>query len=101
MIALDEVRAITAPDFESARLRVQLKQNNVWRDLAVEPRAVELGEPRQVRREATHELAMRGIHYLLLQTGDPGYTDVAEDPEGWGLRKIADTGGALLYRTIW
>ena len=98
---VDEIRVFCAPDFEWTHLQIQVSRNGVWQALDVNPKVVELGEPRQVRREAIHELALRGIHYILLQPSDPGYTDVAEDPEGWGLRKIGDARGAVLYRSVW
>jgi hypothetical protein len=57
--------------------------------------------PASSRRMATYELAVRGIHYLVLNDTDFSAKDILEDPDAWGLKIVSEVAGAKLYKSIW
>jgi hypothetical protein len=91
-VAIDEVRVATSRDHVKAALRLE--------GIAAEPQERTI-EPRgSVRRAATSELHLRGVNYMLLRDTEWGAEDIADDPEGWGLQKIAKEHDATLYKVI-
>jgi hypothetical protein len=69
-----------------------------WRDLsaaaAIAPARV-TGNPRS---EAVRGLLARGIHYLLITPTTFGANDFNENANAWGIRMVAESAGARLYR---
>jgi hypothetical protein len=98
---VDEVRVVTSPDYVRVRFRLEAESGGAWKELGGPATEMELGVPKQIRREAIHELSLRGVHYILIHSGEFGYEDFRDDPEGWGLKIVAEAGGAILYRSIW
>jgi hypothetical protein len=99
--SVDEVRMETSPDFVRVRFQLEAAVDGGWRRIAGPPEDVVLGGPRQVRREAIREMHRRGVKYLLMRSGDWGARDFLGDPEGWGLRIVAQSPHGTLYRSVW
>jgi hypothetical protein len=96
---LDEVRLLVSSDALSNHLRLRgAGTDGVWRDLPAPRSAVPLLLQNNPRAEATHELAARGIHYLLVTPTTFGANDFDENAAAWGMRMIAESPGAHLYR---
>ena len=98
--AVDQVRIETSYDSIHIREIVEVMDDaRSW----VESRAI---RPlcrlirSNLRHAATYEMQARGIHYLLMQDGEWGANDIADDPEGWGLAEVAAGYGFRLYRVI-
>ena len=100
--AVDEVRVQTSSD--SAQVRMQpetLNASGAWEKLTATLESIDVAPNPNSRRMATYELHLRGIHYFLLFDTDFGAVDVNDDPEAWGLKKIATVNGARLYKSTW
>jgi hypothetical protein len=96
---LDEVRLFVSSD--ALRNHVRLRgagADGVWRDLPASRSAVPALLQNNLRAEATQELAARGIHYLLVTPTTFGANDFDENAAAWGMRMIAESPGAHLYR---
>ncbi|MEP7354164.1 MAG: hypothetical protein ABI824_13115 [Acidobacteriota bacterium] len=100
--AVDEVRVETSGDSPTVRMQVEMPgPSGEWKMIAERVHDTSSPPPASARRMATFELAARGIHYLVLYDTDFSAKDILEDPEAWGLKVVAEEGGAKLYRTIW
>jgi hypothetical protein len=99
---VDEVRLETSPDYNRVRLQLEtLDAAGRWQRIAAQPEDRVLRSPKSVRRAATYEMHLRGEDYLLIRSRDFGAEDFRQDPEGWGLKIVAEGYGATLYRTLW
>jgi hypothetical protein len=100
--SVDEVRLITASDFERIRLQVEaMSPSGSWETISGNPRQVLLAVPPSIRRMATSEMHARGVQYLMLFDSNYGAMDFAEDPQAWGLKLIGRNDDARLYQAIW
>ncbi len=100
--AVDEVRLETSADYRQVHLQVErMNSAGQWERLGGEAVDRTIAPPRSIRRLAMREMHNRGIHYLLMFDTDYGAGDFRDDPEAWGLRPIASTDGARLYRDVW
>lgn len=98
---VDEVRIETAPDEDPIQLQVEaLDETGHWVKLADHASFQTAHVEASIRRAATYELASHGIHYLLIQDTDYESADIRDDPESWGLKRIAMGYGARLYQVI-
>jgi hypothetical protein len=96
---VDEVRLFVSSDALCNHLHLRgAAVDGVWRDLPVLQSAMPVLLQNNPRAEATHELAARGIHYLLVTPTTFGANDFDENAAAWGMRKIAESPGAHLYR---
>lgn len=96
---VDEVRMETSRDYAwPIRLRVEAMEADRWTAVTDEFEEQPIVYRGSMRRAATHELAVRGIHYLLVQDGDYGAADFTDDPVEWGLEVAARAPGGTLYR---
>jgi hypothetical protein len=100
--SLDEVRLETSSDI--IRVRMQLEAMNPtgqWEKIAGEPNDVAIPPGSfAARRMATRELEARGLHYLLVVDTDFGFDDFRDDPDVWGLKLVASTPQARLYKVL-
>ncbi len=97
--ALDEVRIERSWDYNlHTGVEIFDETAGAWRELPSRSQTREINPDPNIRREATRELGLRGIHYLLVNDNQAGAKDLREDPEGWGLTFLAESYGARLYR---
>jgi hypothetical protein len=99
---LDEVRLETSYDDHLLRPEVKISDeaSGRWQAPGGDFHAGALIPDANIRRYATRELALRGVHYVLVADDFPGSSDFSGDTEGWGLELIAQVHGARLYRTV-
>ena len=69
-----------------------------WVKVADQPEELALAVPPWLRRAATHELHIRGVDYLMMQDGEAGANDLADDPDAWGVVAMARTRQSTLYK---
>ncbi len=99
---VDEVRLETSEDYKQVHLQVEsMNSAGQWERLGGEAVDRTIAPPPSIRCLAIREMHNRGIHYLLMFDTDYGAGDFRDDPEAWGLKPIASTGGARLYRDVW
>jgi hypothetical protein len=99
--AVDQVRIETSYDSIHIREIVEVMDDaGSWVGIARDPAVVPVDPGPNLRHAATYEMQARGIHYLLMQDGEWGANDIADDPEGWGLAEVAAGYGFRLYRVI-
>ncbi|HLH44174.1 MAG TPA: hypothetical protein VKV74_14395 [Bryobacteraceae bacterium] len=99
--ALDEVRVKTSYDYQpQPEVKLSDEVSGRWNAPGGDFRAGVLKPDPNIRRYATRELALRGVHYLLIPDDFAGSPDFRGDPEGWGLELAAEGGGARLYRVV-
>ena len=99
---VDEVRVENSADSPSVRMQPEtMNASGAWEPLKATLQSDDVFPNPNTRRMATYELHRRGIHYILFFEGDYGAQDVRDDPEGWGLKQVAESPGARLYRTTW
>jgi hypothetical protein len=99
--SVDEVQMETSRDYSwPIRIEIQEMDAGRWVTLAGRFEERQIQPKESIRRAATYELLARGFHYLLVQDGDWGAVDYADDPEAWGLEVIARTPGATLFRVV-
>jgi hypothetical protein len=95
---VDEVRLELAPDQWNIRLRVEgAGASGEWRLLRGTAGNQKLDvlntDP---RRDAIHQLRLRGVQYLLVRDGDSFGQSFVEDPASWGLTVVAREQDATL-----
>jgi len=96
---VDEVRMETSADYAwPIQLRVETMNAGAW--TAITDRFVEqaIEYHGSMRRAATYELAVRGIHYFLIKDDDWGAADFKDDPVAWGMRVVGFAAGGTLFR---
>jgi hypothetical protein len=49
-------------------------------------------------KAAMRELKARGFDYLFVRNSEPGWAEILENPEAWGLTALGDAGNGRLYR---
>jgi len=96
---VDEVRLETAAEYTKVHLQVESLTAGRWERLGGEADDRVVAAPPSIRRLAMREMHDRGIHYLLMRDTDYGAGDIRDDAEAWGLKLVASTEGARLYRT--
>jgi hypothetical protein len=83
---VDEVRLFVSSDALCNHLHLRgAAVDGVWRDLPVLQSAMPVLLQNNPRAEATHELAARGIHYLLVTPTTFGANDFDENAAAWGI----------------
>lgn len=87
-------------DMWAVTLQVEKLDAGKWIKLAGNPGMHEIPRPRGLARAATFEIARQGVHYIVVRDGDYGAADYAADPAEWGMKIIARTGDANLYRIL-
>ena len=98
---IDEVRVERSWDQNPlAVVQTFNAQSGKWANLAKNPTASTVKPDPNIRRYASRELALRGIHYVLMLDTFPGAFDFRADPEGWGLREVAAGYGVRLYQVV-
>lgn len=99
-VPLDQVVLDTNPPEEEIQLQVEaMDSSGHWRLLAKDPKwALADLSHYSMRLAATHEMALRGLHYLLVGDDYAGVDDIGDDPEAWGLTEIAAGYGVRLYK---
>jgi hypothetical protein len=101
-VVLDQVRVETCFNDLGAKLAIEVtNEAGEWVPIDASMEEIDVPPPPSIRREATRELALRGIHYFSFYDTDFGADDYREDPEAWGLIEIGRVGGARLYKSIW
>jgi hypothetical protein len=100
--AVDEIRIETSSDSVSVRLSPEVSTGtDQWEALPAALESIDTMVTPSARKLATYEIHRRGVDYFLLNEDSFGADDVREDPESWGLREIARTPAARLYKSIW
>ncbi len=98
--AVDEVRLETSSDY--IRIKLQLEAMNsagAWEKIAGEPKDLPFEQRGySSRRSAISEMHVRGVDYLLMVDTDFAAEDIRDDPESWGLKLVARTRAARLYK---
>jgi len=102
---VDEIRLETSPDYFVRQLQVEAldasekNPGGNWVTLAKDHKTNPADRANySLRLAATYEMNARGIHYLLIGDDYLGSDDIADDPEAWGLTKLASGYGIRLYR---
>lgn len=91
----------TVDEVWSVTIQVEtMDDRGKWIKRGEVPKMHELSLPKGLRRAATHEIYSRGIHYILAHDSDFGGDDYADDPNEWGMRIVARSGDANLYRIL-
>ena len=88
----------SSPDVGDVKLEAEgLQAGGAWTKLSDHP--VESRQPMRVslRLAATAELKARGIHYIVVNPGDPGADDLRRYPSYWGMKLAGSSGGTRLY----
>jgi hypothetical protein len=100
--ALDQVKIETSYDYNLHSQVVVEAMNEAgnWVGIARAPAVTVLDPGPGIRRAATQSIAARGVHYLMMHEGDYGAKEMNDDPEGWGLTRVAAGYGVRLYRVI-
>lgn len=65
--------------------------------LASQAAVEELSLPEGWRRLIGRELKSNGYTHFVIKQGVPGYAEVRQDPEGWGMKFLAQRGNYALY----
>lgn len=100
--AVDQVVVETSTDGMSpATMQVEMMDGSGrWVKLAANPEVREIPVPLWLRRAATYELHARRVNYMLIQDGDFGAGDYADDPDTWGLQIVAREADVTLYKVM-
>jgi hypothetical protein len=99
--AVDEVRVEATDNDRYYRKTLQVEVMDArgqWVKVADQPEELALAVPPWLRRAATHELHIRGVDYLMMQDGEAGANDLADDPDAWGVVAMARTRQSTLYK---
>ncbi len=99
--AVDEVRveATDADRYYRKTLQVEVMDaRGRWIKVADQPEELALALPPWLRSAATRELHSRGVDYLMMQDGEAGANDMADDPDAWGVVAMARTRQSTLYK---
>jgi hypothetical protein len=97
---VDEVRVYTSPEDSAVQTALEtLDQNGNWLQMVRNPH-VESSDLAHysLRLAATYEMKRRALEYLEVTDNFAGASDLADDPEAWGLTKVAAGYGLRLYR---
>jgi hypothetical protein len=98
---MDEVRIERSYDYNlPAEVKVFDESYGRWIAAGASRQTKALPPGANIRRYATRELALRGIHYVLITDNYSGAFDFRGDPGGWGMEKVVEEPGAHLYRII-
>lgn len=98
---VDEVRIERSYDYNlQAEVKIFDESSGHWMAVGARRQTTALRLDADIRRYATRELALRGIHYVLIPESYAGASDFRGDPGGWGMEKVAEESGARLYRII-
>jgi hypothetical protein len=98
---VDEVRIERSYDYNlQAEVKVFDESSGRWMAAGASRQTTALRPDASIRRYATRELALRGIHYVLITDIYVGAFDFRGDPEGWGMEKVVEEPGAHLYRIV-
>jgi hypothetical protein len=96
---LDQVSLLVASDALHNQVHLRgVDADGVWRDLPARQTIAPVREPGNLRADAICELVARGIQYLLVTPTAFGANDFNENSAAWGIRMIAESAGARLYR---
>jgi hypothetical protein len=99
--AVDEVRIERSYDYNlQADVEIFDESSGRWMAAGASRQTTLVQPDANIRRYATRELALRGIHYVLITDNAPGAVDFRGDPEGWGMEKVVEEPGAHLYRIL-
>jgi hypothetical protein len=96
---LDQVSLLVASDALHNEVYLRgVDAGGVWRDLPARRSIGPAHVTDNLRTEAICELLARGIQYLLVTPTAFGANDFNENSAAWGIRMIAESAGARLYR---
>ena len=97
---VDEIRLETSPDYFVRQLQVEvLDVSGKWVTLAKDHKTNAADRSHySLRLAATYEMKARGIHYLLIGDDYLGADDIEDDPEAWGLTRVASGYSIRVYR---
>ncbi len=96
---LDQVSLLIASDALHNQVHLRgVDASGVWRDLPARQSIATAHVTANLRAEAICELLARGIQYLLVTPTAFGANDFNENSAAWGIRMIAESAGARLYR---
>src|SRR5206468_11336802 len=94
----DRVVVEPALDQPSARIALEVRdQNGDW-DRLPDPEPEEAPIPGDLRRIVAAELKRRGIDYVLAFDGQFGADDLRDRAVDWGIRQVVEYKGARLYQ---
>jgi hypothetical protein len=97
--AIDQVTLECAASQKPVGLRLELQdEKGTWKAAGGAPEDAGMPGADFQGRAAMGEIKGQGFDYLLLQTGEPGATEVAQDPAAWGLSPVARAEDVTLYR---
>jgi hypothetical protein len=98
---IDEVRIETSRDNQRLALRIEgMDAEGRWTTLSESADEKALAPPEGIRRMISLEIKERGVDYIMLNDGEWGWDDLAEDPEAWGMREVGYAHGARLYEIL-
>jgi hypothetical protein len=99
--AVDEVRVEATDNDRYYQKTLQVEAMDAagkWIRIADHPEERDLAVPNWLRRAAIYELHASGVNYLLMQDGEAGANDLADDPDAWGVEAVARARQSTLYK---
>ena len=93
--SVDEVILEGPPD--AAQVSVEVWSRGRWMPAGGRAEESRIDPPPGLRLAATRQLAGRGIRYLLVNHTDFIAADLSERPAQWGIVKVAEANGTILY----
>ena len=93
---IDEV--IVEGPVDTAQVSVEILERGRWMPVSGKPDESRIAPPSDLRGEAAHQLAGRGIRYLLIDDSDFIAPDLKQHAGEWAVTKIAEVRGTTLYR---
>lgn len=69
-----------------------------WETIADSAEIGAADAPPFMGKAAMREFKIRGIDYFFIRHGEPGWAEVHENPEAWGLTQVGEASNGRLYR---
>lgn len=99
---LENASAVVVQSSDDASdIRMKLEgadASGAWSMLSDRPTESRQAISASMRMEATAELKARGVHYVVVNPGDPGADDLRRYARFWGLTLVGTSGNTRLYR---
>jgi hypothetical protein len=95
-----ELTAVIAevPPDDVGKARLEIEVDGQWKELVSEPVVTDAPPVKGTRRLATDDLKRSGITHIAVTTDDFFATDMAHDPNAWGVKLVGETGKMRIYR---